>query len=513
MGDKVFSIMASQQPSLFESRSYREPGTESWGQVVARRMQSLLMTYPIQQMVNKGESGYHPEWREQNFTFLALQVFDSVFARMAPGIGRGATREEIISDLKPLILARSPELDDDQTAAIVDFVLDHLMNEGKGVFEQECIWLEKDEQVKPFSFRFGLLKSYHYPETDQFIIRATPEAIHLYLRMLDQPIEDEQIANLMILQEQVNRGRITRARREAERTMLLSLEYERFIEDMLRAVRRDVRGVDWVREVTPKLEEAHEHVQRLIRNQGQVLSDLKKELQRNDDRARLRAIHDLIELLEICQRRHMELERSILAAGPAFLEEQAYQRFRNMARSPMPDLNEQVFMPGIHLPGEFFQPICRKIFGMVMGPQIERMMDLELFIDKLLREEDESEDIVNDEDFDERLPIVNAFNPLDTEMEEKIAELLLKVEDRPIRLSHLLDAGRDAGLETDGLAQLGVTLLHSYHRRSDLLGFNVTCDGRALEDPEFEGDDLLFVRRLDDDEAPDETQPTEAVHV
>ena len=485
------------QTDLFQAQPERDNQAETWAQVVARRMQALLMGYPIHQMVAKGESGYHPDWQEQNFTFLALQVFDSVFARMAPGVGSGATREELIHDLKPYVLARQPHLDDDQVAAIVDFVLDHLMNEGKGIFERECIWLTDDDLPKPYTFRFGLLKSYHDPETDQFIIRATTEAIHLYLRMLDQPIEDEQISNLFILHEQVRRGRIHRARREAERTMLLSLEYERYIEGMLRAVRRDVRTVDWVREVTPKLEEAHGHVQRLIRDQGRVLTALKLEMQRNEDLELVKIIQDLIAFLEMCQRRHMDLERRILGAGPSFLEEQAYQRFRSMARSPMPDLNEQVFMPALHLEGGAFREIVKDLYHVMLGPQVHRILDLELWIDKLLREEGQIEPIRDEEEEEDRLPILSLFNPLDDELEEKLARIASSVDVAPIRLSELLDQGRELDLDVDQLAVLGVSFLQSYHARADLLGLRVVRDGKPLDDPDFMGDDLLISRMND----------------
>lgn len=485
------------QPSLFETRTGPDPKGESWSQVFARRMQSLLMGYPIHQMVARGESGHRPDWDKQNFTFLALQVFDSVFARMAPGVGSGATREELIHDLRPYILGLQGELNDETVAEIVDFLLDNLMNEGRGSFERQAVWLTENEEPKPYIFRFGLLKSYHDPDSDQFIIRATTEAIHLYLRMLDQPIEDEQISNLFILHEQVRRGRINRARREVERTMLLSLEYERYIESMLRAVRRDVRTVDWVREVTPKIEEAHRHVRRLIKDQGTVLSELKKELTRNSDRALQQVIRDLIEYLELCQRRHMELERRILAAGPAFLEEQAYQRFRSMARSPMPDLNEQVFLPSLELSDKVLRPHLGSISHTMLGPQIQKILDLNIFIDKLLREDGNNEVFLDEEEDEDRLPIMNMFNPLEDVFEEKLAQIVNRVDVAPIRLSELLQAGRDMNLELDQLSVLGVSFLQSYHARADLLGLRVYKDGKPLDDPDFMGDDLLIRRAYD----------------
>jgi len=483
------------QRLLFEAESYLEPDVESWPRVMARRMQSLLMSFPIHQTASRGESNYHPEWRGQNFTYLALLTFDAVFARMAPGLGRGATRLEIVHDLKPHILARQPDLDDAQVEAIVDFILDNLMNEGRGVFESECVWLEEGGRQKPFPFRFGLLQAFHDPDADQFIIRATREAIHLYLRMLDHPIQDEQIANLFVLYEQVRRGRIGQSRREAERTMLLSLQYERYIEDMLRAARRDVRGVDWIREVAPKLDEAHGHVRRLIREQGKVLAELKRELQRSEDLARVRSLRELIEVLEVCQKRHMDLQKQILVAGPGFLREQAYQRFRSMARSPMPDLNEQVFLPALTVEQDHFRPVVSEIFNGVLGPRVHRLLDLEVFIDRMLLDDWTPEPKPDEEALETRRPVEPAFDPVHDEAEEKIADLLTRVGDAPMRLSAVLEQGRAEGLSQHELAAVGITLLHSYHARSDLLGFVVNKDGAPLEDPDFMGDDLVVARR------------------
>lgn len=465
---------------------------ESWAKVVARRMQAIVMGYPVHQMVAKGESGYYPDWQEQNFTFLALQVFDSVFARMAPGIGEGATREEIIQDLTPFILARQPDLVPDRVEEIVDFVLNHLLNEGKGTFEQECVWLDENNCPKPYTFRYGLLRSYHHPETDRFIIRATTEAIHIFLRMLDQPIEDEQLSNLFILHEQVRTGRIDRTRREVERSMLLSLEYERYIEDMLRAVHRDVRGVEWLKEVTPRIEEAHQHVRRLIREQGKVLRDLKKELQVNEDRPRIKSIHELIEALELCQRRHMELERRILKAGPAYLEQQAWQRFRGMARSPMPALNERVFFPSLTLEESYWVEALPDLFHHVLGPGIHKMMDLEVLIERLLRDEEVFEPRLEKEEYEERVPVSDLYNPLEDAVEEKITDLIASLGERPVRLSEILEACREDGMGMEDLALTGVSFLQSYHARSDLLGILVQSDGELLEDPDFCGDDLLI---------------------
>lgn len=488
-------MKSSEQKNLFDAAGNRSAVVEPLAEVTARRMQALVKTFPIHQMVARGESGHHPRWHKQNFTFLALQAFDAVFARMSPGVGRGASRDQVVDDLRPYILASDPELEDDEVADIGDFIIGQLMNEGKGPFQQTCIWAEeRRKSVKPYPFRFALLQAFHDQETDRFLIRATSHAIHLYLRMLDQPLEDEQLANLFILQEQVKRGRIDRARREAERTMLLSLEYERYIFDMLRAVRRDVTSVDWVKDVTPKLEEAHHHVQRLIQDQSKVLVGLKAELQKFTEGTRLSEIHELIALLESCQKRHMDLERQILAAGPEFLEEQAYQRFRQMARSPMPDLNQQIFMPALRLEEGAFQPLVRPIMGMVLGPEIERRLDLELFVERLLREEMVHETRPDEEDAEERRPIGELFDPIRDMTEMKIADVLLGVEEKGMRLSGVLARGRELGLETRELAALGVSILHSYHARSDVLGLRVEKDGAVLQDPEFEGDDLFIAR-------------------
>lgn len=497
---EFFFMKSSDQQNIFDAAGNRSAVVEPLAEVTARRMQALLKTFPIHQMVARGESGHHPHWHKQNFTFLALQAFDAVFARMSPGVGRGASRDQIVEDLRPFILGSDPSLSEDHVSDIADFVISQLMNEGRGPFKQTCIWAEeRGRSVKPYPYRFALLEAFHDQETDRFLIRATSHAIHLYLRMLDQPLEDEQLANLFILQEQVKRGRIDRARREAERTMLLSLEYERYIFDMLRAVRRDVTSVDWVKEVTPKLEEAHSHVQRLIQDQSKVLVSLKGELQKYEEGARLNEIHDLIALLESCQKRHMDLERQILAAGPEFLEEQAYQRFRQMARSPTPDLNQQIFMPGLRLDQKVYRPLVRPLFHAVLGAEIEKLLDVELFLERLLREDVVHESRPDEEDAEERSPIGELFDPIRDMTEMKIADVLLAVDEKGWRLSQVLARGRELGLETKELAALGVSILHSYHARSDVLGLTVSKDGAHLDDPEFEGDDLVIARILPDE--------------
>lgn len=162
----------------------------------------------------------------------------------------------------------------------------------------------------------------------------------------------------------------------------------------------------------------------------------------------------------------------------------------------MPDLNDQVFLPALTVPDAFFQPVLGELFHAVLGPGIHRIMDLETLIDRLLREESGPEPKQDEDAMDDRVPVVDRFHVVDHEVEEKIANILLSINDNPVRLSRLIDQGRRDGLETEDLAVVGVTLLHSYHARSDLLGLTVAKDGSLLDDPDFLGDDLIIQRQI-----------------
>ena len=169
-----------------------------------------------------------------------------------------------------------------------------------------------------------------------------------------------------------------------------------------------------------------------------------------------------------------------------------------MARAPMPDLSQQVFHPALSLGEPFLRPQLRELYGIALGPRIHRMLDLEVFIEKILREDAVFEPREDDELDDDRIPVNQLFDPMHDEIEEKIARILVRINDSPIRLSKILEMARMDNMDSHELNLLGVTLLHSYHQRSDLLGLKVEKDDLQLDDPEFIGDDLKIVRRVEE---------------
>ena len=129
---------------------------------------------------------------------LALMVFDAVIERM--GLAAGASHEQVLRALEPLICAGEPEATPERVGEVTTKILDFLVNENerRRAFCEEIRIVEGATQVtREISFHY--LQQVLGPN-DEPLYRATVEGINLYTGTLGLDVEDAQAANAAVLE-------------------------------------------------------------------------------------------------------------------------------------------------------------------------------------------------------------------------------------------------------------------------------------------------------------------------
>src|SRR5580692_5983223 len=101
---------------------------DPWEKALPSRIRTLLLTSPLHRM--ESTKGHRmAELVRQDLRMLALRIMDATIERM--GLGYGAAREAIISELTPLVQKADESLTRQDARAVVEIVIEGLLNDGE----------------------------------------------------------------------------------------------------------------------------------------------------------------------------------------------------------------------------------------------------------------------------------------------------------------------------------------------------------------------------------------------
>ena len=177
---------------------------ETWQVALPRRVATLARIEPLHRLEN-GKSARSLRLERHDLRTLSLMIFDVIIERM--GLAAGASQEEIVSELKPLICAAEPEADNTRVFEVATTVLDFLLNES----ERRRAFSETVRVVEGGNYMSREV-CFHYLQqvigaNDEPLFRATVEGINLYTGTLGLDVEDAHAANAAVLRYQIGRGR------------------------------------------------------------------------------------------------------------------------------------------------------------------------------------------------------------------------------------------------------------------------------------------------------------------
>jgi hypothetical protein len=357
-----------------------EVAPDSWQDALTRRLRTLVRLSPLHRLeAAKAHRGEHLGGIDTRA--LALRALDLAIERM--GLGGGMTHDELTEELLPLIARMSPQLDPPDRLAVAVAVLHGLLNERERRREfQEPYVAFEGPLVARRTIDFRLLRETETAD-GAIVLRATTEAINIYAGMLEYPVEDAQIAEESVLKAQLSRGQIADAVRTAQRARVRSIEYEQKIQGILDTVRRDIKQVDWIRDVLALLDAARLHLADRQEHERELLAliDARLDLAIGELAAQLAALRDAV---DECYRRHMQLHRRLIPANQEYLREQDRQVFRPRLAAALPDLEGAVLRPALALPTGQLAALTDALLARFLPPRPPPLLRLTNLIDRLL---------------------------------------------------------------------------------------------------------------------------------
>lgn len=395
---------------------------------------------------------------------LALAAIDLVAAQQ--GLEDEATAEDVLNLLAHLAGQAAPDADPDEPQSVARFVLKELLNDRDGGTDFTVYYSDYRTGTHRIPLRFSLLEE-STGRSGGPVLRASVHAINALLGGLDLDVEDAQSAMDAVLRNQINKGQWGRAEESATKAMLLSLALSDKVNRLLEDTRRDLRTVDWSREVPELLTAARDHLNERYETEDRLIEWMRE--RRNDavDPDVQATCARIIELLLRCWRRHTALHGQILPALQTFLDAQSEQRFQPPAPLRQIPLLDGLLRPVLRLPAGPAEAIGTAFADGVAGPITPRLARLSDLYDLLLApartpadpepEEPPLELADDPEDHDDELVRAQVHDVLDTALQPGQA----------LRLSALLDSLVDQPAQVRRLVALAAVWSYAPERDSD----------------------------------------------
>lgn len=318
---------------------------ESWQVALPRRVATLARIGPLHRL-ETGKAARNLELEHHDLRTLSLMVFDAVIERM--GLAAGASQEEVVSALKPLIRAAEPDADEARTIEVATAVLDYLLNES--------------DRRRAFTETVGVIDdgnyssrevSFHYLQqvigaNDEPLFRATVEGINLYTGTLGLDVEDAHAANAAVLRYQIGRGRFRAAVATARQAVAISTAYEQKVRRALDIARRDVTQVNWAGEILATLDEARDHLLIRIDADNQILDAVEEHGDEAEPHERSH-VSELVGHIHACKARHSALHVMVMEANESWLGEHSRQAFRPRALGVLRDFEASILRTSLSL--------------------------------------------------------------------------------------------------------------------------------------------------------------------
>lgn len=493
------------------------------------RVAVLMRSRPITEAIVAANRQDWPAATYDIATF-ALAAIDLAIARQ--GFAEEATYAEVVDGLTVLARRAAPERPSAEHRRVGEYTVDALLNRG--------------EREAPFTYRisdftdaagahqqrqvqFRLLVEQEDAGRGEVVLKATRDAINALVGGLEFDVEDEQVANEVLLERQLAKGAFDAAERAAVRARLLSVSLAEDLLELIKNTRRDLRAVTqkWATVVPERLAAAREHIAGRMEAEHRLLAKVRESLESDDLRVTMAAAR-IAALLTECSRRHDALHRQVISARGVFLEEQDRQSFRPPALGHLPDLDREILTPLLGLDSETALAVTDRWLSDVTGPRPPKLPRLYRLVYDLWAVRDATDD---DRDLDDD----EAGDPDPPTIGPHVVEAARRAVVRtglPARLSALLahaltDPGLDDPTDRQRAAEIlalaalwcfapeaaDTEHLASVDLTARVLGPRAVADAddRKLDLPGWAGDDLIIVAHPDALATADPQPVTEAL--
>lgn len=483
---------------------------------LATRVKALAVADPVLDLERRKSLLTSRDWSGYQMEELALTAIDTVTLKM--DFEDGARHEDVVAAVTRVAELQMPDRDYGEYTDVARWVLDSLVNVGTVDRGFSHIYgLAINGTYVSHSFSFKLLREVA-GHGGQPRLRASNEAIAVLVGAVDIDIASEQVAADAKLEALVRRGRLADAYRAAEMALRRTVQYAEYIRTRLEGMRRDIRSLDWIRDVQRMQTEALEHIEDRINAESTIKDNLVRMMDNSTEDATPAQAAELIAILEECLRRHAALQANLQEVGERFRAEQERQTFVPPPSRSYVDLEHQLLEPVLELPIRQALPLLEGFATAAAPPRrptIVYLPDLITGLMTLPAEHDGEDGLVVEPEFGD----TEAVSVFSDEQYTAVESLLASADAAGVRLSELLKAARRPIVaktgrgEFDHLLALHVLGLFGAPRydpeHHSMLG--ALADDNELDDEVFAGNNLLVIRRPASANPPIENRPNGAV--
>jgi hypothetical protein len=429
---------------------------------IARRRRALAPIQVLSEIERNKGSLEGDFWGRYDLFNIALAVIDQV--ALAMGISAGRTWDEAVEYAAGQAARQVPEASEEEWWAVARRVVVSLVTT-----DVETVpYLVQGEAGPEWRVqRFRLLYLHVSGGDREEHLRASEEAINVFVEALDLDIEAAQLANEAQLSALIARGAVSSAVQLARQARYRSIQYQERIRRIVADTLIDPDTHDWVGDVPVLLDDALRHVADRLEAESALLEAVADRRAAVDDVDSLVAANQLIEILRECRHRHSELHLHLLGARSR-LREALDERF---ARPPgvahRYSVHGDLLVPLLARSTGEAALVADRIVARVAGMRLEVWPSLAVLTDELCarpREPDNGETFTSPE-FDEE------DRPEWWEAYDRTVEDMFGGIDEPIRLSVLCDRAEGvAGAVTDDDGRpleprlLVAAVVHAAHR-------------------------------------------------
>jgi hypothetical protein len=414
---------------------------------------------------------------------LCLASIDLVVDRM--GFESGISRTDLEAGLLEETLRFAPDAPKAERDNVVNVVIETLVR------PMSAEYAGVDQRYR---YDFQLLVELESPSG--IYLRATTQAINFLVSALDTDVESAQAAAEAQLENLFKRRRLTEAEDIARIARIRSIQYGEEVRRIIADTRRDIRRAGWDSDVPARIKAMLNHLEERMQietRMGSRMREIRDEAER--DELRHQAAR-LVETVEDCHRRHLELHTRILEAERTFFQEHERQIFVRVKSLRAVDLTGTLLEPLLDSTLEKVTPFLDLFATRLWGIHTPRIGRYGALINQLLAApliQDPLGDLVpqpewEDDALDPRrfpAPVID------------VTEQLLRSLSQPQRLSELLLQARAVAgpLAADYLRLRSVSAiapqLEQLRRLQPDPVLAAADDGTALHDPVYWGADLL----------------------
>lgn len=478
------------------ARSERPPQPMTADDTLLRRWRSLLVTEPIARMV-RAAAHVDLDLDPYDLHHLALTAIDTVVNSM--GFEAEASLDRVVDELTHLAGAMAPAKPASEHRAVASLVVKGLLNEQEDGRKFSYTHVDRDGRRVPFAFRLLSLRDTESGTS----LAASNEAILVFLRGLDQDLEDAEVAMGIVLDRQLRDGRFEAAELSADQARRISTAMAAQLSDVLDDTRRDVGSVDWETEVPERLRRAREHVKQRIGEDDRFLDHVQRGIDAAES-APVRQISGRIaDLIRDARHVHLDLERRLVGARKVFLESLVRQRLARRRRLRLLAIREDVFDPVLSLPVETAVEVTDGFAQDALGTRALRLPRLEPLIGMLWNPVRARETVPAEPEDAGELDGEPEANRYPDEALAATSEIMGLVHGEVMRLSELLDFAVEYGQDVVELVWLSslwsfapevgdVDAETSLELERLVADLEAIDDGMRLDHARFTGADLLI---------------------